>query len=120
MPDARFHPGNGAALCRFCHNEAHFGFNGKPDLTLPVDSEGGEKLESVAELFRLLAQQFYARHRDYPEYYYLDEVLLARFKRMQGFDEVLPMAGAPIEQAWWIWDCAPLQMTRAVIRANLQ
>src|SRR5690349_8596450 len=35
--EARFLTGNGITLCRTCHKEVHAGFNGKPDMSLPMD-----------------------------------------------------------------------------------
>lgn len=115
---ARFETGNGATLCADCHEEAHTGFNGRADLSLPFDSEGGEKLEGAAELFRFLAKGFLSRYSEHPEFYYLSDRTLVSSKRAQGFDPLKPLAGSPIEQAWYIWDCAPPSMVEALIRAN--
>jgi hypothetical protein len=115
---ARFETGNGVTLCGDCHAEAHDGFNGRADLSLPLDYEGGEKLEGAAELFRFLAKAFRCRYPEHPEFYFLSDRTLTSFKRAQGFDPLKPLAGSPIEQAWYIWDCAPPPMVEALIRAN--
>src|SRR4051812_14246654 len=39
---AEFQTGNGITLCASCHKEMHDGFNGRPDLGLPVDAQNGE------------------------------------------------------------------------------
>ena len=119
LKEAQYLTGNGATLCVDCHGEAHVGFNGSPDLSLPVDAEGGEKLEAVAELFRELAKSSRQRHPERDEFYFLSKPVLRKFKVMQGFDPLDEIAGKPIEQAWHIWDCAPLNVVEALIRANL-
>ena len=118
LPRARYLPGNGATLCKECHREAHLGFNGRATLGHPVDYEGGEKLEAVAELFRALSADFRNRFPDRPVYYFLDRTTLAAFARMQGFEQ-LPI-GEPIEVAWWLWDCAPLSLISAIVAANMR
>lgn len=120
LKEAQFLTGNGATLCGDCHREAHAGFNGSPDLSLPVDAEGGEKLEAVSELFRALAKSSRQLHPGRDEFYFLSQSVLQKFKFMQGFDPLDDIAGTPIEQAWYVWDCAPVNVVEALIRVNLR
>jgi hypothetical protein len=119
MPIARFQTGNGATLCLDCHREAHAGFNGRADLQIPVDSQGGEKLEMVAELFNNLAHESGKRYEGRKEFYFLSDQVLTSFKIMQGFEPEARLAGSPIEQAWYIWDCSPVHLVRALVQANI-
>jgi hypothetical protein len=59
--DLQFQTGNGISLCRNCHHEPHSGFNRRPDLTRPIDAEGGEKLDLMTGM--LLALVIDARDR---------------------------------------------------------
>lgn len=118
LREARFQTGNGATLCRECHREAHEDFNGAADLKQPVDAQGGEKLERVAELYGVLAHNAHRHHPWRVEYYHLSEQVLAKFMMMQGFDLGRPIIGTPIERAWYIWDCSPPCVVEALIRAN--
>lgn len=45
LPEAKYETGNGITLCRECHKGVHRGFNGRPDLFMPMDEQGGEKLD---------------------------------------------------------------------------
>lgn len=119
LPEAQFFTGNGITLCYKCHKEAHQGFNRSPDVSLPVDAQGGEKLEAVAELYRLLAKSYLRNYCGHEEYFYISGAVLDRFKIMQGFQPADHIRGAPIEQAWFIWDCAPISVVEALVRANL-
>lgn len=119
LKEAQYLTGNGVTLCADCHREAHAGFNGSPDLSLPIDMQGGEKLEAVAELYRVLAKSSHKQHPNRDDYYFLSNSVLNKFKVMQGFDPADEIMGTPIEQAWYIWDCAPVNMVEALVRANL-
>lgn len=119
LKEAQYLTGNGVTLCADCHREAHAGFNGSSDLTLPVDAEGGEKLEAVAELFGLLAKSSRKLHSGRDQFYFLSQSVLQKFKFMQGFSPGDEIAGTPIEQAWYIWDCAPVNLVEALIKANM-
>ncbi|MGA9580814.1 MAG: hypothetical protein WBR13_02460 [Allosphingosinicella sp.] len=72
----------------------------------------------MAELFRFLAKAYLATYSGHPEFYFLSDRTLVTSKQLQGFDPSKPLAGSPIEQAWYIWDSAPVQMVEALIRAN--
>jgi hypothetical protein len=84
-----------------------------------MDAEGGEKLEAMAELYRTMAERAVQYHSNNEAYYFLDQTVLAKFKMFQGFEPDWPLAGSPIQQAWWIWDCGNISVTEALIRANL-
>lgn len=118
LKEAQYLTGNGATLCVGCHREAHIGFNGSPDLSLPIDMQRGEKLEALAELYRLLAKSSENRPTRRDDFYYLSDAVLKKFKVMQGFDSREKIVGTPIQQAWYIWDCAPVNVVEALIRAN--
>lgn len=119
LPEARFQTGNGATLCVECHGEAHEGFNGAADLAQPIDTQGGEKLERVAELYGILAHRYHRQHPDRSDYYHLSEQVVLKFMMMQGFDLGRPIVGEPIEKAWYIWDCSPPCVVEALVRANM-
>lgn len=119
LPEARFQTGNGVTLCIDCHAEAHEGFNGAADLAQPIDAQGGEKLERVAELYRVLAHESHRLHVGRSDYYHLSEEVILKFMMMQGFDLGRPIVGTSIERAWYIWDCSPPYLVEALIRANM-
>lgn len=117
-PAAQVQPGNGITLCRTCHREPHSSFNGRPNLNLPMDAEGGEQIELMVSLFVALRDD--ARSRDIlnDRYYFLHPVMLNTFKRLQGFPESKFFAGTPLEQACQIWMAPPQQLVAALVRAN--
>jgi len=115
---AQFQTGNGATLCRDCHREAHIGFNGAPDFFQPMDAEGGEKLDAMAELYRALSRDFLAKWRSREDYYFLSDFVLETFKVFQGYDPDKPIVGTRIQQAWWIWDGPSAYVVAALVRAN--
>jgi hypothetical protein len=53
--------GNGITLCSTCHADAHRGFNGRADLGLPMDAQGGEKIELLVDLYGALFADVCAR-----------------------------------------------------------
>src|SRR5260221_918233 len=50
LAEPQFETSNGITLCSTCHREMHRGFNARPDLSLPVDSQGGEKFALMDQL----------------------------------------------------------------------
>lgn len=118
LHEARFLTGNGITLCKHCHLKAHFGFNGKPNIGLPMDTQGGEKIEILTELYGLLLKDAANRKLLYRQFYYLSNSVLSTFKMLQGFDVGTEFPGGPLEQAFTIWNQAPFPMTKALLEAN--
>lgn len=98
---AEFQTGNGITLCSSCHREMHQGFNGRPNLNLPVDAQNGEKLHLMERLYCILTDDAVERNLMREEFYFLSDEVLMRFKRMQGY-EWADFPGARIEQAYLI------------------
>lgn len=98
---AELQTGNGITLCVSCHREAHHGFNGRPDLSLPVDAQNGEKLKEMERLYSILTDDAVERELMREEFYFLSGELLDCFKRMQGYSWA-SFPGAPVEQAYLI------------------
>ncbi len=65
LSNAQFEPGNGITLCRKCHKQVHGGFNGKPDMGLPMDAQGGEKAEDISTMLEFLVANS-RQHRTSP------------------------------------------------------
>lgn len=118
LAKAQFQTGNGITLCSTCHREMHRGFNRRPDLALPVDAQGGEKLASMERLFSILTDDAVERGLMREEFYFLSDELLASFKRMQGYGPKTYFPGARIEQAYLILAECELGMRRAMVEAN--
>lgn len=116
--DVQFQTGNGITLCTTCHREVHRGFNARPDLSLPVDAQGGEKLPSMERLYSILTDDAVERGVMREDFYFLSDELLASFKRMQGYDQGTYFPGSRIEQAYLILAEGELGMRRALAEAN--
>ncbi len=118
VSQGQFLTGNGITLCRDCHKEAHKGFNGRPDLSMPVDAQGGEKLASMERLFSILVDDALERGLLREEFYFLSDELLGTLKKIQGFHPDTFFPGARIEQAYLILaECEP-DLRRAVAESN--
>jgi hypothetical protein len=115
---AQFQTGNGITLCNACHREMHEGFNGRADLSLPVDAQNGEKLHRMERLYSILTDDAVERGLMQEEFYYLSDELLACFKRMQGYDSETYFPGARIERAYLILAEGELNMRRALVEAD--
>lgn len=115
---AQFDTGNGITLCRTCHREAHAGFNGRPDMSLPVDAQGGEKLASMERLYSILLDDAIERGRMCEEYYFLSDEVLGFLKVLQGFDPKTYFPGSRLERAYLILAEPELQMRQAIAGAN--
>jgi hypothetical protein len=115
---ARFQTGNGITLCSSCHSEPHEGFNGRPDLEQPMDAEGGEKIELMMDLFRLLAQDAHTRGLVRDDYYFLSDQLLDSFKKFQDLPLEMRFPGMRVAQAYLIWRQTPRRMLNAILEAN--
>ena|ERR1700674_2093302 len=83
LGEAQFQTGNGISLCNTCHKEMHQGFNGRPDLDLPVDAQNGEKLYRMERLYSILTDDAVERSLRREEFYFLSDEVLTCFKRMQ-------------------------------------
>ena len=118
LPTAQYEPGNGITLCRKCHKEVHGGFNGRPDMRLPMDAQGGEKAEEISIMLELLV----IKSRQYPkftdEWYYLSDSTLATISLLQGFDAAARLDANRIEQAHIVWNQAPSPVRDAILQAN--
>lgn len=101
LATAEFQTGNGITLCSSCHAEMHKGFNGRPNLNLPVDAQGGEKLQKMERLYSILTDDAVERGLTREEFYFISDDVLTCFKRMQGY-EWATFPGARIEQAYLI------------------
>lgn len=115
---AEFHTGNGITLCRECHGEAHRGFNARPDLSLPVDAQGGEKLHSAERFFSILTDDAVERGLMRDDFYFLSDNVLASLKHIQGYDPTTYFPGSRIEQAYLILAECELGMRRAMAEAG--
>lgn len=118
LADAQFQTGNGITLCSTCHREMHRGFNARPDLALPVDGQGGEKLALMERLYSILTDDAVERGLMREEFYFLSDEFLASLKRMQGFDPGTYFPGSRVEQTYLILAETELGMRRAMAEAN--
>lgn len=110
--------GNGISLCPDCHKEAHEGFNGRPNLQLPMDAQGGEKIEIMTDLYGELCRDATERNLLGDDYYFLSDLVLSKFKMFQGFDPFTHFPGLCVEQAYLIWLQTPLNTKNALLVAN--
>lgn len=117
MKAAEFQTGNGITLCVECHREMHAGFNGRPDLSLPIDAQNGEKLHGMERLYSILTDDAVERGLTREEFYYLSDDVLASFKRMQGY-EWADFPGSRIEQAYLILAEGEHGVRRSLAEAN--
>lgn len=118
LPIASLQTGNGISLCRSCHNQVHAGFNGRPNMNLPMDMQGGEKLGILAELYRLLLADAIKRGFLCDDYYYLSDEVLQVFARFQGCSLEASYSMFRLEQAVLIWNQCPKGIRDALLRAN--
>ena len=117
MKELEFQTGNGITLCSNCHKEFHEGFNGKPDMNLPMDTQGGEKIEEMVALFGCLLEDAYERNLLNNEYYYISDTVLYKFKIFQGIPLNEPFPGPGLYQAYRIWNQCPRQMLCDILNA---
>jgi hypothetical protein len=116
--EARFQTGNGITLCGSCHRDAHEHFNRKPDLGLPMDAQGGEKIDLLTELFGRLLSDAGERKLLRDDFYFLSDQVLQKFKMLQGFDCTTHFPGNRLEQALLIWRQCPRNTLKAILKAN--
>ncbi|MFC3625187.1 HNH endonuclease [Vogesella amnigena] len=115
---AQFQTGNGITLCRKCHHIFHEGFNGVPDMLLPMDAQGGEKIEEICALYGILSEDASIRGNINDNFYYISDSVLAIFKKLQGFSPDVKFPGERIQQAYLIWRQSPNELLNAVFVAN--
>lgn len=117
-PPAQFDPGNGITLCKECHKICHAGFNRRPDLSLPVDAEGGEKLDSMERLYAILYQDSVERGLVYEPFYSISEIVISTLKKMQGYSVGDCFPGSTLQQACIILATCERQTRDALLTAN--
>ncbi|MEW8025000.1 MAG: hypothetical protein AB2803_15035 [Candidatus Thiodiazotropha sp.] len=83
-----------------------------------IDEQNGEKLVVVTALFGILARNAAREEALYSGHYYMSDEVLRKFKDFQGYDPSEAFPGAPIEQAYYIWNCSPLSTRNALLAAN--
>lgn len=98
--------------------DVHKGFNGRHSPSIPMDEQGGEKIEILTELYGLLLENAIDRKLLYSQFYYLSESVLSKFKMLQGFEWDTEFPGGALEQAFTIWNQAPLPVVKALMEAN--
>lgn len=118
LPEAKYMTGNGITLCDECHRHVHQGFNGKPDLSLPMDTQNGEKIETLTSLYKLLLDDAVKRCILSDKHYFLSDQVLCKFKLFQSYDPYEYFPGVRLEQAYLIWNSAPLTIRNRILEAN--
>jgi hypothetical protein len=83
-----------------------------------MDAEGGEKIELLTALYKVLLTDARSRGALRDDFYYLSEQLLQKFKLFQSIDPMLPFPGTRLEQAYLIWRQTPRGMMQAILSAN--
>lgn len=113
-----YETGNGITLCGDCHREPHRVFNRRPDLTLPLNAEGGDDTDVSAAIYRTLYEDGVARGLDLDANYFISDQLLASFARFQGLGADFHVAGPRIWMAYLIWRQSDRRVMRALLKAN--
>lgn len=111
----QYQTGNGITLCQTCHKEPHAGFNRRPDLKLPMDAEGGEKIDLLTGLLHALIIDASQRRTFKEEYYRFDDHALQTFKKLQSIPIETEFEGSSLEQAYAIWNQTPRGMLKAIL-----
>lgn len=118
LTQARYETGNGVTVCYSCHMEVHRPFNGRPNIELPMDAQGGENIDKMARLLGCLASNAQERRILCDEYYFLSDEYLSTCKSFQGLGGELVFPGTRLEQAYWIWRQTPRHPLSAILAAN--
>jgi hypothetical protein len=95
LPKSQLDTGNGITLCRSCHAEPHAAFNRKPDLTGPMDYEGGENIDLMERLYYILYEDARDRCCHVEAHYQLSTYTLGVFRLCQGLDAMQDGGGIP-------------------------
>lgn len=123
-PYGWFQPGNGITLCHECHERQHSTFNGRPDIRLPVDAEGGDNLEDSLVYFDCLIRSAHAQGLDHNEFYYIDDHMLFFFMRLQQCEHMCKFVRcgeySRLRIAHEVWRRSPPGVLAALIRADLR
>lgn len=123
LPQARFELGNGISLCLECHRLAHDGFNGRPDMNLPIGAQGGDDQDEIAFYYRKLLESAEAQNLSHEEFYSLSDEMLRFFVNVQGFEflhrAVLQKKISRLTMAYQIWARAPEVLSLAIFKANV-
>lgn len=115
---AQFDPGNGITLCRQCHKECHKDFNRRPNMSLPIDAEGGEKLEVMERLYCILYQDSVERDLAHEPFYSLSAIVISMLKKMHGYSANSQFPGSSLQQAFMILATCEKQTRDALLAAN--
>lgn len=118
LSEAMYQTGNGITLCQQCHRAPHAGFNRRPDLSQPMDAEGGEKLNIMERYYAILATDGIERGILNDRFYFLSDTVLAKFKLFQGIDYSTPFPGTRLQQAHLIWAQSSPNMIKALVTAS--
>ncbi|MCF9126252.1 HNH endonuclease [Vibrio parahaemolyticus] len=113
----KFQTGNGITLCHVCHKDPHSGFNGRPDLSQPMDAQGGEKIDLFTGYLGALVIDSYRRNLTEDHLYYFSDGALEAFKKIQGIPEAATFEGRKIEKAYQIWNQTPRGMFEAILNS---
>lgn len=111
----KFQTGNGITLCHICHKDPHAGFNGRPDLNLVMDAQGGEKIDLFIGYLGALVIDSHRRNLLGEHLYYYSDKALEAFKKIQGIPDAAKFEGRRIEQAYQIWNQTPRGMFEAIL-----
>ncbi|WP_420030655.1 HNH endonuclease [Pseudomonas oryzihabitans] len=121
-PHGWFQPGNGITLCHECHELQHSTFNGRPDLSLPVNAEGGDDLDDAFVYLDCLVRSADAQGLDHDEFYYIDDHMLFFFMRLQQCEHMRKFIAcgeySRLRIAHEVWRTSPPSMLAAIMRAN--
>jgi hypothetical protein len=96
----------------------HGGFNGRPDLSLPVDAQGGEKLPLMERLYSILVDDAIDRGLLCEDFYYLSDEVLRSFKTIQCYGPETQFPGSRVEQAYLILAETEHHVRSAMAAAN--
>lgn len=111
-----FQTGNGITLCHKCHKKPHENFNRKPNMQLPMDAEGGEKIDLFTGFLGALLIDSEINNIVNEDFYHFDEQSLNIFKELQGIPINTNFDGPSLAQAYQIWNQTPRHMLKAILK----